>query len=118
MQLLKDSLDKLQDRVVGQGEGWQRARDAFSRLLGQLGGSAYLASKYIGGEYTALWAHRGDADAKLPFDPIPLAKQREAIKLVKDRNPLRISRSSFRRNCLKTGFCGRAISGKTPRSME
>src|SRR5262249_22729705 len=49
VQLLKDSLDKLQDRVVAQGEGWQRARDAFSRLLGQLGESAFLASKYVGG---------------------------------------------------------------------
>jgi hypothetical protein len=83
VQLLKDSLDKLQERVVGEGEGWQRARGSFSRLLGQLGESAYLASKYIGGEYTSR-AHRGDPDARLPFEPIPLAKQREAIKLLKD----------------------------------
>lgn len=83
VQLLKDSLDKLQEKVVAQGEGWQRARESFSRLLGQLGGSAYLASRYIGGEYTSR-AHRGEPDAKLPFEPIPLAKQREAIKLVKE----------------------------------
>jgi hypothetical protein len=82
VQLLKDLLDKLQDRVVAKGEGWQRARDSFSRLLGQVGSAAYLASRYIGGEYTTR-AHRDEPSAKLPFDPIPLAKQRQAIKLLK-----------------------------------
>jgi hypothetical protein len=82
IQLLKDLLDKLQDRVVAKGEGWQRARDSFSRLLGQVGFAAYLASRQIGGEYTTR-AHRGEPHAKLPFDPIPLARQQQAIKLLK-----------------------------------
>jgi hypothetical protein len=81
--LLKDSLEKLQERVVAEGEGWQRARESFSRLLGQLGSAAYLSSRYIGGEYTAR-AHRGEPDGKLPFEPIPVAKQRKAIKLLQD----------------------------------
>ncbi|HXY37536.1 MAG TPA: zinc-dependent metalloprotease, partial [Planctomycetaceae bacterium] len=83
VQLLKDSLEKLQDRVVAKGEGWQRARQSFARLLGQIGSAAYLASRYIGGEYTAR-AHRGEPDAKLPFEPIPAAKQRKAIKLLQE----------------------------------
>ena len=81
VQLLKDLLDKLQEKVVAEGEGWQRARDSFSRLLGQVGSAAYISCKYIGGEYTTR-AHRGEPHGKLPFDPIPVAKQRQAIKLL------------------------------------
>jgi Met-zincin len=83
VQLMKDSLEKLQERVVANGEGWQRARDSFSRLLGHLGFAAHLASRYVGGEFTSR-AHRGEPHAKLPFEPIPVAKQRQAIKLLKD----------------------------------
>jgi hypothetical protein len=36
VRLVKDSLDKLQERVVAQGEGWQRARQTLSMLLGEL----------------------------------------------------------------------------------
>ncbi|HTU24096.1 MAG TPA: zinc-dependent metalloprotease [Pirellulales bacterium] len=81
--LVKQSLDKLQDRVVGKGEGWQRARQTFAMLLGELAQAAFLSSQYIGGEYTSR-AHREDPDGKLPFEPIPVAKQREAMKVLKD----------------------------------
>ncbi|HVU86787.1 MAG TPA: zinc-dependent metalloprotease [Pirellulales bacterium] len=83
VQLVKDSLDKLTERVVAKGEGWQRARQAFSMLLGELNSATYLSSQYIGGEYTAR-AHREDPDAKTPFETIPLAKQREAIKILRE----------------------------------
>jgi hypothetical protein len=83
VQLVKDSLDKLGDRVVAKGEGWQRARQAFSMLLGELASSTFLSSQYIGGEYTAR-AHREDPDAKAPFETIPLSKQRDALKILKD----------------------------------
>ncbi len=83
VQLVKDSLDKLTDRVVAKGEGWQRARQAFSMLLGELGSASYLSSQYIGGEYTSR-AHREDPEAKTPFETIPLAKQREAIKILRE----------------------------------
>ncbi len=83
IRLMKESLDKLQDRVVAKGEGWQRARQAFSMFLGELSSATYLSSQYIGGEYTAR-AHREDPDAKLPLEAIPLAKQREAIQLLNE----------------------------------
>jgi Met-zincin/Domain of unknown function (DUF5117) len=81
--LVKQSIDKLQDRVVAKGEGWQRARQTFAMLLGELAQAAELASQYVGGEYTSR-AHREDPDGKLPFEPIPLAKQREAINMLKE----------------------------------
>jgi hypothetical protein len=83
VRMMKESLDKLQDRVVAKGEGWQRARQAFSMLLGELSSAAYLSSQYIGGQYTSR-AHRDDPDAKVPLEAIPVAKQREAIKLLKE----------------------------------
>ena len=36
IKLVRASLDKLQERVVAKGEGWQRARSAFSALMGEL----------------------------------------------------------------------------------
>ena len=60
--LVKQSLDKLQERVVAKGEGWQRARQTFSMLLGELAQAAVLSSQYIGGEYTSR-AHRDDPTA-------------------------------------------------------
>ncbi len=82
VRLMKESLDKLQDHVVAKGEGWQRARQAFSMLLGELSRATHLASQYIGGQYTSR-AHRDEPNAKVPLEAISLAKQREAIKLLK-----------------------------------
>ena len=68
------------DRSASSPRGGLAARppDLFM-LLGELGQAAYLSSQYIGGEYTPA-AHREDPDGKLPFEPIPVAKQREAMK--------------------------------------
>jgi hypothetical protein len=83
IRLMKESLEKLQERVVAKGEGWQRARQALSMLLGEVSQATYLSSQYVGGEYTSR-AHRDEPEAKLPIEAIPLAKQREAIKLLKE----------------------------------
>jgi len=81
--LVRTSLDQLQDRVVANGEGWQRARSAFSVLLGELVRSTMLASYYIGGEYTYR-DHRGDPNGRPPMKPIEIAKQREALHMIQD----------------------------------
>jgi hypothetical protein len=81
IELVKKSLEGLDQRVVEEGEGWQRARTAFSMLMGELGYAAYVSAQYVGGEYTAR-DHRGDPEARPPMKPIPLKKQREALDLV------------------------------------
>ena len=53
------------------------------RSWGELASSANLAAQYIGGEYTNRY-HRGDEGAKPPLRPIEAAKQREAMKLLKN----------------------------------
>jgi hypothetical protein len=83
VKLVRASLDQLQDRVVEKGEGWQRARSAFSVLLGELSRATVLATQYVGGEYTAR-DHRGDPNGRPPMKPIEIAKQREALRLLKD----------------------------------
>jgi hypothetical protein len=83
IKLAQASMKDLQDRVVAKGEGWQRARHAFSVLLGELAMATRLSADYVGGEYTAR-DHRGDPNARPPMKPIDLAKQHEAIGLLKD----------------------------------
>ncbi len=83
VRLMKESMDQLAERVVTKGEGWQRARQAFAMMLGEVAYASYLSSQYIGGHYTSR-AHRDDPDAKPPMDLIPVAKQREAMKFLRD----------------------------------
>lgn len=81
--LSEELLKGLSNRVVDDGEGYQRARVAFSILLSQYGNSAYLISKYIGGEH-ANRDHRGDPKGRDPLVPVSSAKQREALKFLQD----------------------------------
>ncbi|MBX7168454.1 MAG: zinc-dependent metalloprotease [Pirellulales bacterium] len=83
VQLVEERLKGLAERVVAEGEGWQRARQAVYMLLSELSSAGYLASSYIGGEYTNR-DHRGDPNGRTPFEPIPVAKQREAIKFLQE----------------------------------
>lgn len=79
--LVEENLKDLADRVVAEGEGWQRAREAFGLLLSEYAQSTYLAAQFVGSEYTNR-DHKGDPNSRPPFDPIPLAKQRDAMTLV------------------------------------
>jgi hypothetical protein len=83
MLLAEELLKGLSDRVVNKGEGYQRARVAFSILLSQYGDGAYLISKYIGGEH-AHRDHRDDPKGRDPLVPVAAAKQREALKFLQD----------------------------------
>ena len=75
--------DKIADKVAKEGMGYQRVRRAFGSLLGEHGYSMYLASRYIGGQYHHR-DHRGDENGRLPFVPVPAAKQREALEFLKE----------------------------------
>jgi len=84
MALAEELMKGLADRVVEQGEGYQRARVAFSILLQQYGNAAFLSAQFVGGEYVHR-DHKGDANARDPFVPVTAAKQRDALKLLQDR---------------------------------
>lgn len=78
MALSEELLKGLAERVVENGEGYQRARQAFSILLGQYGDGAYLTAKFVGGEILNR-DHKGDPNARDPQVPVKPAKQREAL---------------------------------------
>jgi hypothetical protein len=98
--LAEELLQGLSDRVVDKGEGYQRARQAFSVLLGQYGNGAYLVVSHVGGEHINR-DHRGDPGARDPFVPVKSAKQREALKFVSEHiltdKPFRFSPQLLRR---------------------
>ena len=75
--------DKIADKVTKEGMGYQRVRQAFGRLLYEHGNAMYFASRYIGGQYHHR-DHRGDENGRLPFVPVPAAKQREALEFLKE----------------------------------
>ena len=63
------------------GEGYQIMRRATSRSFSDLYRSLLTSSKFIGGVYTHR-DHVGDPNGRLPFEPVPAAKQREALDLL------------------------------------
>jgi hypothetical protein len=81
--LAEELMQGLSDRVVDKGEGYQRARVAFSVLLSQFGNGAYLISKYVGGEH-AYRDHREDPKGRDPLVPVASAKQRDALKFLEE----------------------------------
>ena len=78
-QLLKD----LDDRVVKDGDSWNRTRRAFQILLQQWGDGATLASQYIGGQSVSR-DHKADKGAHDPIVPVSGTKQRECLKFLVD----------------------------------
>src|SRR5262249_39139814 len=83
MTMAQEMLKELSNRVVDEGEGYQRSRVAFDVLLKQYGNGAYLISKYVGGEH-AYRDHRGDPKGRDPLVPVTAAKQREALKFLQE----------------------------------
>src|SRR5204863_8535558 len=69
------------DRVVKDGEGYQKARQAFGVLLGNYGRAMHYAARYIGG-VSVNRSHKGDEKAADPFIVTEPEKQRAALTLL------------------------------------
>ncbi|MCA9087288.1 MAG: zinc-dependent metalloprotease [Planctomycetaceae bacterium] len=74
-------MPKVVEKTVGEGEGYQRARQAFGLLLGEYWRSAGMAARFPGGVYVHR-DHKGDEDARQPFTVVEAEKQRDAMKLL------------------------------------
>lgn len=83
-EMIEDLWPGLVDRVTKDGEGYQKARQAFGVLLGNYGSSMFFAARYVGGLYVNR-DHKGDDNAKPPFVVVPAEKQRAALKLLAER---------------------------------
>ncbi len=71
----------LVDRVTKDGEGYQKARQAFGILLGNHGSGTFFAARHIGGLYVNR-SHKGDKNGPAPFVVVPAEVQRKAMALV------------------------------------
>jgi hypothetical protein len=74
-------LPNVVDKTVQDGQGYQRARQAFGLLLSEYWKSAIYASRFPGGVHVHR-DHKGDKDARPPFVVVAADKQRDAMKLM------------------------------------
>ncbi len=76
-------LPRLEHRLIGEGEGYQRLRGATTGLLFEQFIAMLPVTKVVGGMEVSR-AHKGDPGAKPPFRPLPAAEQRAAVQLLAD----------------------------------
>lgn len=74
-------MPKILERSVENGDGYQRARQAFGLLFGEYFRSVQFVSRLPGGVYVHR-DHKGDNNARAPFKPVDAAQQRAAMKLL------------------------------------
>ncbi|MCI0391770.1 MAG: zinc-dependent metalloprotease [Acidobacteria bacterium] len=72
----------LETKGTKPGEGYQRLRRVFNNAFGELAISLLNANKYVGGVYHHR-DHAGDPNGRVPYEPVPAAKQRQALELLK-----------------------------------
>lgn len=73
----------MEQRLEKPGEGYQVLRRSFNSALNQTASALFLASKFIGGVYHYR-SHVGDPGNRLPFQPVPVEKQKQALQLIRD----------------------------------
>jgi hypothetical protein len=81
--LIADLWPAVIDRVTPDGDGYQRARQAFGVLLSNYGQAMFFASRQVGGILVNR-DHKSDPNARAPFVIVPVGKQREALTLVEE----------------------------------
>jgi len=82
--LVAESWPNVVEDMTKDGEGYQRARRAFSVLLARHGQVMFSAARYVGGLYVSR-SHKGDAKAAQPLELVPVERQREALVLMEEQ---------------------------------
>lgn len=83
VQVTNDLLPKVIDKSVKDGQGYQRARQMFTRLFGEHWRSLGFAARFPGGILVSR-DHKGTPNGRAPFKPIDAALQREAMQLLNE----------------------------------
>ena len=78
VQLVNELWSNMETKLAKPGEGYQVYRRAMSRGLADDYRSLVTSSKFVGGIYHHR-DHVGDPGNRLPYEPVPAAKQREAL---------------------------------------
>jgi hypothetical protein len=76
-----EMVPRVVEKTVSDGEGYQRARQAFGLLFREYWRAILFASRFPGGVYVHR-DHKADAGARPPFQVVEPARQREAMQLV------------------------------------
>ena len=74
----------LVERITENGDGYERARQAFGVLLGNYGRAVFFAARNVGG-ININRDHKGDPNGLRPYVIVPAAKQREALALLEQQ---------------------------------
>ncbi|WP_242040536.1 zinc-dependent metalloprotease [Coleofasciculus sp. FACHB-1120] len=69
---------RLDKRYPLRGDSYEEMRVLFNTILSYYFSNANLMSQYIGGQSFSR-NHAGDPNGRLPFEPVPLEKQRDAL---------------------------------------
>ncbi|MHC4218036.1 MAG: zinc-dependent metalloprotease, partial [Planctomycetota bacterium] len=81
--LAQDLRTKLLERVVKEGDSWQKARDGYLLLLGKHISAVSVSANFLGGAYVNR-DRKGDPGDRDPVTPVPAEKQRRALQFVID----------------------------------
>ena len=73
----------LEERLLTEGEGYQRLRNSVGALMFEKAYPYYTATKMVGG-MSFVRDHKGDPGARPPFTPVPAAQQRDAVAAIAD----------------------------------
>jgi len=80
--LSKELWGKIEETFEKPGNRYQKMLAAFNRGWRSYYYASRILPKFIGGIYRNNY-HVGDADGKLPFEPVPAARQKEAMEFLK-----------------------------------
>jgi hypothetical protein len=83
IKLTRDVWANMESKLEKQGESYQILRRSFLRGVNQTGQAMMGASKYIGGVYHTR-DFIGDPNGRLPYQPVPAVKQKEALQLINE----------------------------------
>ncbi|NLI15726.1 MAG: DUF5117 domain-containing protein [candidate division Zixibacteria bacterium] len=81
MDLSKELWGKIETKLGKPGYRYQKMMAAFSRAFRPYRLAAQMAPRFVGGIYRNN-CHVGDPGAGIPFEPVPAAKQKEAMRFV------------------------------------
>lgn len=79
--LVKELWNSMETKLAKPGEGYQILRRAMPAGLFEYNRALLTSSKFIGGIYHHR-DHVGDPNGRLPYVPVPAAKQREALEFL------------------------------------
>ncbi|MCI0363914.1 MAG: zinc-dependent metalloprotease, partial [Phycisphaerales bacterium] len=80
--LSNEIIANMESKLLKPGDGYQPLRRAFNAAFGQAGQAMLYASKFVGG-VAHYRDHYGDPSGRLPYQPVPAAKQKEALTLLR-----------------------------------